>query len=201
MGAKYTIEVEDKPFELLSKDGFTSEKLYRVKGFNSLVFDWNGLNKLTPYPDLEQVRKEAYEKGWKEAENHYEEGYNDGYDTGLSHAWEAVRKVVALSTVDRREIFGSEYMYTILEKHTASEAIEKIRQHEQEKEEIKVGDEVKSIESDWTAIVTKSEEGHLTLMGDSGAIANGYDAKYFAKTGRHFPEIAEVLRKMRGDAT
>lgn len=89
----------------------------------------------------------------------------------------------------------------VLLKYDASEAIEKIRQYEQEKEEIKVGDEVKNIESGWTAIVTKSEEGHLTLMCDSGAIAKGYDAKYFVKTGRHFPEIAEVLKKMREDAT
>ena len=65
MGTKYIIEVEDKPFELLSEDGFTSEKLFRVKGFNSLVFDWNGLNMLTPYtePNLERVKKEAYDKG------------------------------------------------------------------------------------------------------------------------------------------
>jgi len=79
MGTKYIIEVEDKPFELLSEDGFTSEKLFRIKGFNSLVFDWNGLNMLTPYaePDLELIKKKAHENG-------YGEGYQDGYSKGMN---------------------------------------------------------------------------------------------------------------------
>lgn len=86
MGTKYIIEVEDKPFELLSEDGFTSEKLFRVKGFNSLVFDWNGLNMLTPYtePDLEQVRKEANKIG-------YEKGYRDGVNR-IGDAEDKIRK-------------------------------------------------------------------------------------------------------------
>lgn len=41
MGKKYIIELEDKP---VGNSG-----LYKVKGFNSLVFDQNGLNKLEPY--------------------------------------------------------------------------------------------------------------------------------------------------------
>jgi len=79
MGTKYIIEVEDKPFELLSEDGFTSEKLFRVKGFNSLVFDWNGLNMLTPYtePDLELIKEKAHTNG-------YGEGYQDGYSEGMN---------------------------------------------------------------------------------------------------------------------
>ena len=195
MGKKYIIELEDKPFHK-GNGNF----LYRVKGFNSLVFDMTGVGKLTPYtePDLEQVRKEAYENGWKEAEDHYEKGYNDGYDTGLSDAWEAARNVVALSTVDRREVFGSEYMYSILEKHTAAEAIEKIRQYEQEKEEqIQVGDEVRNIQHGWTAVVSAIDRECMTLMDTNGKLGDGYDMNRFIKTGRHFPEIAEVLKKMR----
>lgn len=86
MGKKYIIEVEDKPFELLSEDGFTSEKLFRVKGFNSLVFDWNGLNMLTPYTelDIEEVRQEANKIG-------YEKGYRDGVNT-IGDAEDKIRK-------------------------------------------------------------------------------------------------------------
>lgn len=39
---KYIIEIEDEP---LTRDG---EAVYRAKGFRSLVFDENGLKKLTP---------------------------------------------------------------------------------------------------------------------------------------------------------
>ena len=48
MGRKYIIELEEIPFT----NGFTTKDgdvLYRVKGFNSLVFDREGLNKLLPY--------------------------------------------------------------------------------------------------------------------------------------------------------
>lgn len=62
--------------------------------------------------------------------------------------------------------------------------------------QIQVGDEVKCIRADWTAIVTKIKEGHMILMGNDGAVANGYKVNDFVKTGRHFTEIAEVLRKM-----
>ena len=66
------------------------------------------------------------------------------------------------------------------------------------KGKIQVGDEVKCIRAGWTAIVTKIKgDGYLTLMGNDGEIANGYDEKDFIKTGRTFPEIAEVLRKMK----
>ena len=66
------------------------------------------------------------------------------------------------------------------------------------KGKIQVGDEVKCIRAGWTAIVTKIKgDGYLTLMGNDGEIANGYDEKDFIKTERRFPEIAEVLRKMK----
>ena len=194
MGKKYIIELEDKPFH-----NGNGDFLYRVKGFNSLVFDMTGIGKLTPYtePDLEQVRKEAYEKGWKEAEDHYEKGYNDGYDTGLSDAWEASRNVIALSTVDRREVFGSEYMYSILEKHTAAEAIEKIRQYEQEKEEIQVGDEVAYKHDKNLKGFVYQVDRHVVRGVTSGAVNFQWIRDTVVKTGRHFPEIAEVLQKMK----
>lgn len=44
MGQKYIIELEDESF----MDG-SAHVLHRVKGFRSLVFDEEGLAKLTPY--------------------------------------------------------------------------------------------------------------------------------------------------------
>ena len=117
MGKRYIIELEEAPFIQHFKNG-AWETIYRVKGFNSLVFDWNGLNMLTPYtePDMEQVRKEAYEQG-------------------LSDAWEAARKIgYSLKSSIVAEIFGTPYSSQIFSGYSASEAIEKIRQYEQEKE-------------------------------------------------------------------
>lgn len=70
MGKKYVIELED--------DGFFNhwrEKLYRVKGFNSLVFDKIGLNKLTEIND-DPAYKNRFQLG-------YNEGFNKGYKEGI----------------------------------------------------------------------------------------------------------------------
>ena len=228
MGTKYIIEVEDKPFELLSEDGFTSEKLFRVKGFNSLVFDWNGLNMLTPYtePDIEQIRNEAYGKGhndglkvgyeklqsltqeriekayqqaydtaYKDAEEIYESGKRAMYQKGLSDAWEAARWLSKTNAGVNFTVFGMHFTSEIVQKISASEAIEKIRQYEQKKEEqIQVGDEVEATFG--KAIVTEVKEKHVYYFYADGSY--GFDEKeHVTKTGRHFPEIAEVLAKMK----
>ena len=169
--------------------------------------DFKQVEDLTPYtePDLEQVREEAYEDGYKtakvqcniQAEKDLREVGERHYQKGLSDAWEAARNVVALSTVDRREVFGSEYMYSILEKHTAAEAIEKIRQYEQEKEEIKVGDEVNAPFGKAIVVNIDSVAEKIWLVYADGHGGFEYFKDAPTKTGRRFPEIAEVLRKMR----
>lgn len=94
---------------------------------------------ITPYtePDIEQVRKEAYEKG-----------YEDG------------------------------------------------------KQEIKVGDEVVGVFSDGSktrpfVFIRGSQEYYFGLYSDTGEFCQG--GMNMRKTGRHFPEIAAVLEKMRGE--
>lgn len=93
MGKKYIIELEEAPF-IQHFDIGIDETIYRVKGFNSLVFDWNGLQMLTPYTetDMGEVREEAYEQGKidayvedaknitmlkEEAKEAYQRGYDD----------------------------------------------------------------------------------------------------------------------------
>lgn len=54
MGKKYIIELEDSPLLSETHYGCEYEKLYRVKGFKSLVFDGEGLKRLTPYEEPRQ---------------------------------------------------------------------------------------------------------------------------------------------------
>ena len=78
--------------------------------------------------------------------------------------------------------------------YSASECIEKIRQYEQEKEKIHIGDEV--ISPDGEGVVTEISDRIVRIMYSNGS---GYIIKpeELTKTGRHFPEIAEVLAKMK----
>lgn len=199
MGKKYIIELEETPFIQHFKNG-AWETIYRVKGFNSLVFDWNGLQMLTPYtePDLEQVRKEAYDKCMDEAEMSayklYSPKIDEAYQRGLSDAWEAARKIANIPYGEEEKVIGSDG-WTFIINHTASEAIEKIRQYEQKKEEqIQVGDEV--VSTCGKAVVHEVNGGNVYYIYADGE--RGYNPiNQVRKTGRHFPEIAEVLQKMR----
>lgn len=78
MGKKYIIELEDENYHQYS-DSEPSDYLWRVKGFNALVFDEVGISKLTPYtePDLELIKEKAHTNG-------YGEGYQDGYSEGMN---------------------------------------------------------------------------------------------------------------------
>ena len=213
MGKKYIIELESEPFKQYVG---IDEPLYRVKGFNSLVFDMTGIGKLTPYtePDLEQVRKEAYQKGY---ETGYEDGYNEpgknqqeAYQRGLNDAWEAVRRIEfsvgngGLLTDTIAEIFGTPIPNRVLRDFTASEAIEKIRQYEQDKEEIKVGDEVENTQTGVKFIVTHLWKNNLGEQGVSGfnqeCSAFSTTLDLVVKTGHAFPEIAAIFEKMRNES-
>lgn len=209
MGKKYIIELEDKPFH---KEG--GDFLYRVKGFNSLVFDMTGIGKLTPYtePDLEQVRKEAYQKGY---ETGYEDGYNEpgknqqeAYQRGLANAWDAARKI-SLAKIDggfswesMNNMFGTDSPSKIYKTFTASESIEKIRQYEQKKQEkdaeIKVGKEFQMGERKCvvTHIIDGTQCRVLWDNGVSGLVGNTDLFVNLTPTGRYFPEVAAVLEKM-----
>ena len=193
MGKKYIIELED------------SESVYKTIIANG--YPMIQVIVPAPYtePDMEQVRKEGYEQGYEngfiaghlKAEKSGQSFYEDGYQRGLNDAWEAARKVVALSTVDRRKVFGSEYMYSILENHTASEAIEKIRQYKQEQEEIKVGDEVTAEEETSKFVVTWMNDRCICGVDEEGKCYSYEPREISGRTGRCFPEIAEVMQKMR----
>ena len=190
MGKKYTIELLDEcnsEFKGIMVFGLTQEKQISVE----LIPE----DSLTPYtePDIEQVRKEAYQQG-------------------LNNAWEAARKVTQVRKYGGygdclEEVFGRHRVPWDVFDYSASEAIEKIRQYEQEKEErIQVGDEViRHYKSEFAegddapSIFLSEEDGYfrcLVFNGRSIMIAE-YPKNQYRKTGRHFPEIAEVLQKMR----
>lgn len=176
MGMKYIFEVEDET-QLIVEIG--------VNSTGAAVITTKHPKYLTPYeePDLDAIRKEAYKDG-REA----------GIKDGMCEAWDAARKIVHLqwdgawAGVDEVEKWFDTY--------TASEAIEKIRQHEQEQDEIKVGNEVDS--KGCRGIITKiSYDGdHFNVMWENGSTGY-YMIEDFKKTGRHFPKIAEILKKMQ----
>jgi hypothetical protein len=167
---------------------------------------------LTPYnaPDLEQVRTEAYEDGYKtakiqcciQAEKDMREVGKRHYQRGLVDAWEAARTIVKMSWEDKNKIFGKMLLHSnIFLDYTADEAIEKIRQYEQEQKEFHVGDEFEN-GSGKKFVVLKMNGKEIDRYIDSDGKTYLMCRKYrvMRKTGRHFPEISSVLEKMREES-
>jgi len=84
-GDKFVIEVETA-FGLMGGD-----PLYTIKGFNALVFDDYGLDKLQKYDEVKE-RLELIDE-LKQAE----------YNRGLKDAWELVEKIFEMP-IDEREM-------------------------------------------------------------------------------------------------
>lgn len=182
--SKYIIDVGDAYTKHICGKG---DMLCLPVRINEFEDNWLNTNiPLTPYtePDMEKVRKEAYEKG-------------------LADAWTAARKIV---TMPNREFINSDILdldhgESIFTKYTASEAIEKIRQYEQKQEEqIQVGDEV-VVDSGKCVVLAVDKNGFPAklLEPDGYTLTLTTDVK-LPKTGRHYPQIAEVLRKMKEES-
>ena len=190
---KYIIDIEEKPLCVFDEDTQTYfPRLWRVKGFNSLVFDEEGLSR------LEELNSDYINE-------HFGELQDTAYQKGLEDAWNIARKITVetddggVSISALYEMFGTESMCKIMKNNTVYDATDKLKAYEKKyPDKIKVGDEVthKSDSISWTAVVTQNVNGILTLMGMTGAIAEGYDEKCFVKTGRHF-DIEKILEAMK----
>lgn len=213
----YIIHFDDKPWEDLD-----DELYYRCSEIPWFSTTKTTISRLTPYTEdsayahgyteaeskyreiRDELEKQAYQRGHEEAydtayadaEEIYESGKRVMYQKGLKDAWEAARTL--WNTPNRKEIFGHTTFNTVLTTLTAQETIEKIRQYEQEKEEqIQVGDEVNAPFGKAIVVNIDSVAEKIWLVYADGHGGFEYFKDAPTKTGRHFPEIAEVLQKMK----
>lgn len=180
MRYKYIIEIpDDKVSDFLVENNTHLFISYSIVGYKRKCD--TGLS-ITPYtePDIEQVKDEAYNEGYKagrEAEKVRQpdlelikkkarlEGWKKGYNTG--------------------------YRERKLEEETG------------DREEIKVGDEVIPRETEYnTMIVTRLwkddyDSDCIDAIGFDGRISS-FLVSRVSKTGKHY-EIAAVLEKMRNE--
>ena len=94
VGDKFLIEIAEVYENVLNGiDAFEaaiSEPLYKIKGFNSLVFDKNGLDKL------------------ENAKNSLPIPYSEAYKKGMNDAWDIARELCKTDYNDCTNIFGDE---------------------------------------------------------------------------------------------
>lgn len=182
VGDKFIIEI-DKIYANTTNHG--CEKVYRIKGFNSLVFDEYGLDKLEKY-DCNKEFTSGKSDGMEMCEKYYQQGLND--------AWEAAKKISNFDLIENlNECFGTNFVAKVYENYTAAEAISKIKDYEEQKKtkkDIKVGDEV--INKDRKGIVIdtfslnfdNNKEQFVVVL--FGAHVSSLCLKEVEKTGKHF---------------
>ena len=195
MGKKYVIEFEEKPFHKLQRrvaSDIEQEVLWRVKGFNSLVFDENGIKKLTPLEDtLELAKHEVYGNG-----------FNEGYDVGLRNLWDGVKKIFddphdgGYAWTQLSQIFGNNWCDAI-KSLSPSEFLKKISDYEEMMSEIKAGDELVHTSADTVCICTsdvRTIDEEVYVMFDDGSCGQ-YPEDKLRKTGKHYSSFDEFLKR------
>lgn len=154
--------------------------------------------------DHAEVTADAYQRGYEngfiaghlKAEKSGQSFYEDGYQRGLNDAWEAARKIAYMYSEERKKVFGENLIRKIQDIYSASEAIEKIRQYEEKQEEIQVGDEVEAMAGN-AVVIEVIDGGQTVRYMYPDTITGRNKACNVTRTGRNFPEIAEVLAKMK----
>lgn len=150
-----------------------------------------------------ELIEQAYNRGHKAGYEACKEPKDVLIEKGRNEAWEAAKKIMQMNIVEKRAIFGEigRTTYAVISELSASEAIEKLRKYEEQKkqeeeQEIRVGDEVYTEDKEIKFVVTGIGEESAHLVDCNGNFA--WEKTYLLfKTGRTFPEIAEVLKKMQ----
>lgn len=155
-----------------------------------------------------QIRK-AYDKGYKDGKadtpfTDTEEAEDKAYNRGLNDAWEVAGKLFKVPTDALMELFEMKSPYLDF---SAQEVLKKLTEYENKNKqkqdaEIKVGDEVITKYKDHAVAVRDTyylgaDKEPFTLIW-FGTHMSSCPVNELTKTGRTFPEIAEVLKEMRG---
>ena len=143
---------------------------------NHPYMDFKQVEDLTPYtePDLEQVRKEAYQKGYRRALADVRE--------------EHVCQTCVYFEQDENEEPCVRCPRNFLDQYTPKQ---------EQDAEIKIGDEVTTDAGNRASVLYENPDGTQVFVFKSDGTAAWWTKSALHRTGRNFPEIAEVLQKMR----
>ena len=184
IGDKFIVEIDDVMLGSTAENNPTT--LYRIKGFNSLVFDRYGLDKLQKYDEVKE-RLELIDE-LKQVE----------YNRGLNDAWELARKICEMGDKDFNNIFGCVHFSDVFCYNTPQEAIAKIEAYEKSKQ-IQVRDVISHVIADVKAIILDDAiaAGAWQVYTENGCVELWKECE-FKKTGKTV-DISSILEQIRGN--
>jgi len=221
VGDKFLIEIGEKykSTAMNENEGILTDEqenapefLYRIKGFNSLVFNKNGFSKLEKYNDKsDYISPEQAEKIKEESKT---EGLEEGLLQGRQEMLDVLRKILisdlngGFHINELREIFGTDNRLDIIQKYKAENLVCKINEYEKQKEEskrekvskIKLGDEISyySIkdDKDLIGIVVNIENSMVDAINEKGETFK-WDVSEIEATGRKFPQFEKLFTELK----
>lgn len=114
--------------------------------------------------------------------------------------WELTEKVYMMGTKERELCFGFTSPTEVMANLFYQEAKDKFEAWLKQKDEIHYGDEIISVDDDVKAVMLDcADYESIYVMTENGCVERWKDLDGVKKTGRHFPEVAELLKKMRED--
>jgi len=172
--AKYIIEFEDEPS--MREDGVN---YYTCKSARWYNLGDTIINRLEPYtePDREAIAGEV---------------------------WEFAKKIGSFNGLSKHELdecFGHTTIQGVMTTYdTYQEAKAKYEAWKKQKDEIRVGDEVELYEGAKGLVYIVGEEMlEGAYLNCNGLVSFCWKKKDCRKTGKHFDDIEELLKKMRGE--
>lgn len=193
---KYVIEIEEMIYGCEKPSAGDPQDVIhqyaRIKGFNTLFFDQHVLDKLVPLEhELEVIKAEELKKV---------------YDDGLHDAWKAAKKLFSdWSESEIARAFPDEWNeggFKALMRLDPQIAIDRMKCAAVcPTDNLRIGDEVKFITVGGEfvrGVVIKRDpaSGEYTILGGNGSTYYCFEAE---KTGRHFDQVKEMLRDIRGE--
>lgn len=121
-------------------------------------------------------------------------------ETIENEVWELADYVVRMGVQERNLCFGFQFTTEVTANLTYQEAKTKFEKWmKNENETFDTGDEVYNKEIDSKGVILRRYNSDtLDILWDDGSAGETFAIKAITKTGRHFPEVAELLEKMKG---
>lgn len=124
------------------------------------------------------------------------------YERGLNDAWIMARNIVisekdgGIPYAQLASMFHTSDIKKILRDYSVFQAEEKLKALE-EKNEIKVGDEIVYKDGVKGVVVGISNNGQISVLNDKYAVPQLLIKNDATKTGKHYDQIEEVLKQMQ----
>ena len=172
MAKKYIIQIEEEP--LVRKSALHGETaVYKAAGFNALVFDKNGLDKLTPVE-------------------------NDDYNHGLNDAYKIITKILNMNSRELSTLLGYTPANSISVINTYSiKGLANLVESYNNEKQVSVGDEV--IEDDGIKAIVldeADEDGVYYVITENGCVEK-WDRNLFDTTGEHFEQVNYIVNAIQ----